>query len=61
MTALEAHLAVQVLPGRLGEAEDIARGVLFLGSDDAACIQGTDLVIDGGATGAPVHRAPAQS
>lgn len=65
MTALEAHLAAQVPLGRLGEAEDIARGVLFLGSDDAAYIQGTELVIDGGATGAPfgapVYRLPTQN
>ena len=34
--------------GRLGKPDDIARGVLFLASDDAAFITGTELVIDGG-------------
>ncbi|WP_210367538.1 SDR family oxidoreductase [Bacillus sp. REN3] len=33
---------------RLGTAEDVARAVLFLASDDAAYITGAELVIDGG-------------
>ena len=33
---------------RLGEAIDVANGVLFLASDEAAFITGTELVIDGG-------------
>ena len=34
--------------GRLGEAEDIARGVLFLVADEAAFITGSTLSINGG-------------
>ncbi|MHC4821456.1 MAG: SDR family oxidoreductase, partial [Planctomycetota bacterium] len=34
--------------GRLGEATDISRAVLFLASDAAAYITGTTLVVDGG-------------
>ena len=64
-TALEAHLAAQIPLNRLGEAQDIARGVLYLGSDDSAYVQGTELVIDGGATGAPfgapIYRAPTRN
>ena len=36
--------------GRVGRPEDIAQAVLFLASDEASWITGTDLVIDGGAT-----------
>lgn len=34
--------------GRMGTPMDIARGALFLASDDSAYITGTELVIDGG-------------
>jgi NAD(P)-dependent dehydrogenase (short-subunit alcohol dehydrogenase family) len=33
---------------RLGEVMDVAFGVLFLASDEASFITGTELVIDGG-------------
>jgi NAD(P)-dependent dehydrogenase (short-subunit alcohol dehydrogenase family) len=36
--------------GRLGQAEDIAYGVLFLASDEASFMTGSELVIDGGRT-----------
>ena len=34
--------------GRLGEAEDIARAVVFLSSDDASFVLGHQLAVDGG-------------
>ncbi|MBM4255053.1 MAG: glucose 1-dehydrogenase [Deltaproteobacteria bacterium] len=36
--------------GRLATAEDIAYGVLYLASDEASFVTGTELVIDGGYT-----------
>jgi NAD(P)-dependent dehydrogenase (short-subunit alcohol dehydrogenase family) len=34
--------------GRIGEPEDVARVALFLASDDAAFVNGVDIVVDGG-------------
>jgi NAD(P)-dependent dehydrogenase (short-subunit alcohol dehydrogenase family) len=36
--------------GRYGEPEDVAYGVLFLASDEASFMTGSELVIDGGRT-----------
>jgi len=41
--------AVAVTPlGRMGTPRDIASGVLYLASDDAAWVSGTPLIVDGG-------------
>ena len=34
--------------GRLGRPEEVAHAVLFLASDEASFITGTELIIDGG-------------
>ena len=36
--------------GRVGSADDIAHGIVFLASDEASFITGAELVIDGGTT-----------
>jgi 3(or 17)beta-hydroxysteroid dehydrogenase len=36
--------------GRLGIPEDIAKGILYLASDDSAFMTGAGLVVDGGLT-----------
>ena len=36
--------------GRVGTAEDVAYGVLYLASDEASFVTGSELVIDGGTT-----------
>ena len=45
--ALSSWAAEQPM-GRLGTAEEIARSVLYLASDDAAFVTGSALVVDGG-------------
>ena len=47
---VRAELLARTPMGRLGTAEDIANGVLFLASDEAAFMTGSELVIDGGMT-----------
>lgn len=57
---LDKRLSSIIPLGRQGEAEEIARTVLFLASDEAAYINGAELFVDGGTNGAtfggPVFR-----
>jgi NAD(P)-dependent dehydrogenase (short-subunit alcohol dehydrogenase family) len=56
--ALDARISATTPLGRMAEADEIARAALFLVSDDAAHVTAAELVVDGGATGAPAG-APA--
>ena len=47
-TALRDFCIAQSAAHRLGEPVDIAKVVLFLASDDAAFVNGTGIVVDGG-------------
>ncbi|MDH4119757.1 MAG: SDR family oxidoreductase, partial [Acidimicrobiia bacterium] len=40
--------------GRFGEAHEMAKGALFLASDDASFVTGTEFMVDGGLTAAYV-------
>jgi len=44
--------------GRLGTAQDVADAVLFLLSDEAAYINGTELLVDGGVTSSVISTLP---
>jgi NAD(P)-dependent dehydrogenase (short-subunit alcohol dehydrogenase family) len=39
--------------GRWEEPEELAKAVLFLASDDSSYVNAVELMVDGGATGAP--------
>lgn len=43
-----AHRNAQVPAGRMGDAWDVANAVVFLASDEAKYINGTEIVVDGG-------------
>lgn len=53
MSALEQSIIRSIPIGRFGEADDIAKAALYLASDDASNVTGAEIVVDGGATGAP--------
>lgn len=58
MDELEKELSKTIPLGRIGEAEEVASVVLFLASDDSSNVVAAEIVVDGGATGAPLG-APA--
>jgi NAD(P)-dependent dehydrogenase (short-subunit alcohol dehydrogenase family) len=53
LTTLEPRIAKATPTGRISEAEEVANTILFLASDEATNIQAAEIVVDGGATGAP--------
>ncbi|MBW7456604.1 SDR family oxidoreductase, partial [Paenibacillus sepulcri] len=61
MSNLENGLSPSIPLNRLADPDEVAKAVLFLASDDSSYIQGTEVVVDGGATsspaGAPIYRA----
>jgi 3(or 17)beta-hydroxysteroid dehydrogenase len=48
--AMRRHLESLHPVGHLGQPEDVAYGVLYLGSDESRFVTGSELVIDGGYT-----------
>lgn len=47
---MRAALSKLVPLGRMATADDIARGIVFLASEEASMMTGSELMIDGGMT-----------
>lgn len=45
---VKASILGNIPAGRIGQPEDIAKAVLFLASDEASFVNGTELFVDGG-------------
>src|SRR5712664_172324 len=54
MASLEQRISGMTALGRMGEAEEIAKAAVYLASDEASFVTGAEIVVDGGATGAPL-------
>jgi NAD(P)-dependent dehydrogenase (short-subunit alcohol dehydrogenase family) len=48
LNAAASDIEAQVPLGRFGEADEVARAAVFLASDEASFITGTEVVVDGG-------------
>jgi NAD(P)-dependent dehydrogenase (short-subunit alcohol dehydrogenase family) len=56
-TEVGKKFASLIALGRWGEADEIAKAVVFLASDDASYVHGVELFVDGGLTSTP-HGGP---
>ena len=45
---IKTNLAAAIPLGRMGTPDEVAKAVLFLGSDDSSFITGIELFVDGG-------------
>ena len=53
LTRVEQRVALAAPSARISEPEEIANTILFLASDEATNINGAEIFVDGGMTGAP--------
>jgi NAD(P)-dependent dehydrogenase (short-subunit alcohol dehydrogenase family) len=49
LVGFEAEAAARTPMGRTGTADEIAKAVVFLASDDSSFVNGIELFVDGGA------------
>lgn len=52
--ALDKRLSGIIPLGRLGEADEIAKTVVFLASDDSSNVNSAEIFVDGGSNGSPL-------
>jgi NAD(P)-dependent dehydrogenase (short-subunit alcohol dehydrogenase family) len=48
LQAMSAQLIEQIPMKRFGQADEIAKAILFLASDDSSFMLGEEIVVDGG-------------
>jgi NAD(P)-dependent dehydrogenase (short-subunit alcohol dehydrogenase family) len=58
-TGVDEMFASAIPSGRLGTPGDVAAAAVFLASDDASYINGTELMVDGGIFAAPIQKPKA--
>jgi NAD(P)-dependent dehydrogenase (short-subunit alcohol dehydrogenase family) len=51
---LEQRVSQGIPLGRFNDADEVAKAVLYLASDESAIVSGTEIVVDGEATGSPL-------
>ena len=61
VSGLEQQFSKIIPLGRMGEADEIAKAVLFLASDDSSYVQAVELFVDGGMVGTPFGGAAARA
>ncbi len=47
-TPIETEIIAMTPMGRLGRPQEIAAAIAFLASDDASCMTGSEVYVDGG-------------
>ena len=60
-TKTKAQIMRKIPYGRAGKVEDIASAVVWLASDEAGYVTGSNLLVDGGMTSQLISKAPYDS